>query len=66
MAPVTRDSGEGEPAMADGENARLTFRAVRAPQGDIALLTPARRAIFFAGMLAGLALVLLAEYFYLR
>jgi hypothetical protein len=43
-----------------------TYPADKARQGDIILRTPARRAIFIGGMLAALALVLLAEYLYLR
>ena len=53
--------------MAEEENTGpKTYPADKARQGDIVLRTPARRAIFIGGMLAALALALLAEYLYLR
>ena len=53
--------------MAEGENTGPeTYPADKARQGEIILRTPARRAIFIGGMLAALAVVLLAEYLYLR
>lgn len=53
--------------MADEENTGpKTYPADKARQGEIILRTPLRRAIFIGGMLAALALALLAQYFYLR
>jgi hypothetical protein len=53
--------------MAEEENTGpKTYPADQARQGEIILRTPARRAIFIGGMLAVLALVLIAQYLYLR
>jgi hypothetical protein len=53
--------------MAEEENTGpKTYPADKARQGDIILRTPLQRSIFIGGMLAALALVLLAEYLYLR
>ncbi len=53
--------------MAEEENTGpKTYPADKVRQGEIILRTPMRRAIFIGGMLAALALVLLAQYLYLR
>ena len=43
-----------------------TYPADKARQGEIILRTPARRAIFIGGFLVALAIVLIAQYLYLR
>jgi hypothetical protein len=56
-----------ERAMAEEENTGpKTYPADKARQGEIILRTPVRRAIFVGGMLAALALVLIAQYLYLH
>jgi hypothetical protein len=56
-----------ESAMSEQENTGpKTYPADKARQGEIILRTPARRVIFIGGLLAALALVLAAQYLYLR
>ena len=53
--------------MSEQENTGpKTYPADKARQGEIILRTPARRVIFIGGLLAALALVLAAQYLYLR
>jgi hypothetical protein len=53
--------------MAQEENTGpKTYPAHKAQQGDIVLRTPARRAIFIAGLIGALILALIAQYLYLR
>jgi hypothetical protein len=56
-----------ESAVAEEENTGpKTYPADKARQGEVILRTPLRRAIFIGGFLVALALVLLAQYLYLR
>jgi hypothetical protein len=60
-------SNNEESAMAEEENTGpKTYPADKVRQGEIILRMPMRRAIFIGGMLAALALVLSAQYLYLR
>jgi hypothetical protein len=56
----------GERHGARGEHRTQDLSRPQSAAGDIVLRTPARRAIFIAGLIGALILALIAQYLYLR